>query len=164
MGYPPTSSAVPYAVSGSSLAQRKTERSSARRDSSANRTPNKDVVEYDGSVKATLLEEYRYVITVAIETNLSVMIQRNQKVWEVTLRHFEMEIKEHIDQGTMRVLRKLSEGPYTRVIDPTLRKIWEAEVCDQLTYVDAIADDHSGGRNGLSLSKARNSYNPCKTI
>lgn len=144
MGYVSIPPVIPsYVPSGSSFATSKTERASARRDSSSNRAPNKDVVEYDGSVKATLLEEYRFVIRGAIETDLSVMIQRNQQVWEVTLRHFEMEIKAHIDQGTMRVLQKLSEGPYTRVTDPTLRKIWEAEVCSRSrrVYILFIADN-----------------------
>lgn len=84
-------------------------------------------MQFDGTVRASLLEEYRYVITVALETELSVMLRRNENVWKVTLLHFETEIKSHIDRGTQRVLKKLSEGAYMNVSDPTLRRIWEAE-------------------------------------
>lgn len=121
-------------------------------------------MQFDGTVRASLLEEYRYIITVALETELSVMLRRNESVWKVTLQHFETEIKSHIDRGTQRVLKKLSEGAYTDISEPTLRKIWEAEVSPQaglfgrhhiLTYPSS---------DGPSLSKDHVLFNVFRTI
>lgn len=106
----------------------------SRRHSSNSQTPaESEVVAYDGTVRPGLLEQYRYEIRLALETDLGIMIRRNEQVWEFTLHRFEAELKAHIDRGTLQVLKKLSEGPHTNITDPILRRIWEAEVYDSLS-------------------------------
>ena len=63
----------------------------------------------------------------ALETDLSVLLRCNEQVWEFTSR-FEIELVEHINRGAQKVLKKLAEGPYRKITDPTLRRIWEEEV------------------------------------
>ncbi|KAF8318725.1 hypothetical protein DL93DRAFT_339692 [Clavulina sp. PMI_390] len=88
---------------------------------------NTDVVNPDGTIRPGLLEQYRYEITFALETDLGMMLKRNEQVWEFTLMRFESEIKAHIDLGTERVLKKLSEGPWSKIDNEVLRKVWEEE-------------------------------------
>lgn len=40
------------------------------------------------------LEQYRYEIRMALEMDLSVLIRRNEQVWEFTLGRFETDLKE----------------------------------------------------------------------
>ena len=73
------------------------------------------------------LEQCRYEVRSALETDLSALLQRNEQVWEFTSRS-EIELEERNDRGAQKVIRKVAEGPHSKVTDPTLRRIWEEEV------------------------------------
>jgi hypothetical protein len=85
-------------------------------------------VSYGGLAHGAFPEEYRNEIRAAIQTDLSVRIQRNEKVWKLMLSSFETGLKARIDRGTQQVLEKLNEDPHTKITNLTLRRIWEEEV------------------------------------
>jgi hypothetical protein len=116
---PPTSSqtTTPY------NAQRTTMRTSI-----ATRPPEEDVVDYTGSVKPMLLEQYRNEIKFALSTDLDTMLKRNEQIWAFKLRHLTDDLKRHFDYETNRVLRAITGGPHERIKHPKLRAIWEQEV------------------------------------
>ena len=97
------------------------------RRSNTRRAAEVDINPHDSSVNPAVLEQCRYEIRIALETDLSVLLRRNEQVWEFTSR-FENELEEHVDRGAQKVLKKLAEGPHSKVTDPTLRRIWEEEV------------------------------------
>lgn len=96
--------------------------------SHTSRAAEADIVSYGGSAQAAFLEQYRDEIRTAIQTDLSVLIQRNEEGWKFTLSRFEVELKTHIDRGTQQVLEELAKGPHIKLTDPTLRHIWKEEV------------------------------------
>lgn len=97
---------------------------------------------YHVRVKPALIEAYRAEITYALRTSLAEILQKNLAIWSFKLDHLTTELKAHIDKSTSIILAAIGQteggqilangkgkgkGPYMRVQDPELRRIWETE-------------------------------------
>ena len=106
----------------------------AMRTSIATRTPEEDVIDYTGSVKPVLLEQYRNEIEFALSTDLNDMLKQNEQIWAFKLRHLTDDINKHFNYGTTRVLKATTGGPHEQIKHPKLRVIWEQEVWKRLCF------------------------------
>ncbi|KAF8310377.1 hypothetical protein DL93DRAFT_2084553 [Clavulina sp. PMI_390] len=100
----------------------------AMRTTVGTRAPEEDVLSPEtGVAKPVLVEQYRAQITVALSTELNVMLRRNENLWNFKLGRMTDDIKRHFDSGTNRVLRAITGGPHERLKHGKLKAIWEAE-------------------------------------
>jgi hypothetical protein len=94
----------------------------------ATRPLEEDVLDYTGSVRPILLDQYRNQIQFALSTELDVMLKQNEQIWAFKLGHLTDDIKRHFDYGTNTVLRAITGGPHERIKHPKLKDIWGQEV------------------------------------
>ena len=92
----------------------------------ATRPLEEDVMDYSGSVKPMLLQQYRNEMQFTVSTHLNAMLKRNEQIWAFKLQYLIDDMKRHY--GTNNVLRGATGAPHERIRHSKLKTIWEQEV------------------------------------
>lgn len=98
----------------------------------ATQSVENDITASDGSVRTGLMDLYRFEIGRALDTELSVMLEENQRTWKYLLSfelsRVEAGLKAHIDRAAQGVVGAISEKAYMKITNADLRQIWKEEV------------------------------------